>query len=206
MSEGGALWSGETPLILASSSTIRRVLIESAGLPLDVMPADIDERALEYALGPRGPKEVAANLAMAKALAVSKTQPQRYVLGADQTLELGGRQLNKPASRREAADHLVLMSGRSHHLHSALALAINGHAVWSHVETATLHVRPLSGAFIHDYLEAAGEHVTRSVGAYQIEGLGMHLFNRIEGDHTTIMGLPVLPLFRQLRNMGLLAD
>lgn len=201
-----ALWEGEAPLILASSSTIRRALLESVGLEADVMPAEIDERALEFAMGTRGPKEVAAHLAQAKAEAVSRTMAHRYVLGADQTLSVAGRQLNKPAHRREAADHLVLMSGRSHQLHSGLALAINGHTVWTHVETATLHVRPLSAAFIHAYLDAAGDHVLKSVGAYQIEGLGMHLFDRIEGDHSTIMGLPLLPLLRQLRNMGLLVD
>ncbi len=206
MSDDGRLWSGETPLILASGSAIRRALIKACAIPVEVMPADIDERGLEYALGPRGPREVAANLAAAKAMAVSRAEPHRYVLGADQTLDFGGRRLDKPASRQEAADHLVLLSGRAHQLHSGLALAINGHAVWSHVETATLHMRPLSGAFIHDYLDAAGSAVTSSVGAYQIEGLGMHLFQKIEGDHTTIMGLPLLPLLRQLRNMGLLAD
>lgn len=202
----GALWSGDNPLILASASRIRRALIEATGIPVEVEAADIDERGLEYALGPRGPREVAANLAAAKAVAVSALHTTRYVLGADQTLEVAGRQLNKPQSRREAADHLVLLSGLKHQLHSGLALAINGHTVWSHVETATLHVRPLSGSFIHDYLDAAGDDVMLSVGAYQIEGLGMHLFDRIEGDHTTIMGLPLLPLLRQLRKMGLLAD
>lgn len=202
-----ALWStADAPLVLASSSAIRRVLLETSGLPVDVHPADIDERMIEAALSGCPADDLAVTLAAAKAEAVSRSLAHRTVLGADQTLAVAGRVLNKAASRREAADHLELLSGRTHKLHSGLALAVNGHTIWSHVETATLTVRPLSAAFIRAYLDAAGDAILKSVGAYQIEGLGMHLFDRIEGDHTTILGLPLLPLLRQLRNMGIVAE
>ena len=202
-----ALWSTEdAPLILASASTIRRVLIETSGIPVEVQPADIDERAIEAALAGRPGRDIAASLAGAKAEQVSRLVPHRIVLGADQTLVVGGRALHKPSGRRQAAEHLEILSGRSHQLHSGLALAMNGHVIWTHVETATMQVRPLSAAFINGYLDAAGEAVLKSVGAYQIEGLGMHLFDRIEGDHSTILGLPLLPLLHQLRNMGLVIE
>lgn len=206
MSRFFTLWTGESPLVLASASVIRKALAESSGLPVDVIPANIDERGLEAALGSSAPIDVARTLAVAKAEDVSKCLPGRYVLGADQTLDLGHRALHKPQSRQQAADQLAQLSGRTHHLHSGLALAINGHTIWSHVETASLHARPLSAAFIHTYLDAAGDDVLTSVGGYQIEGLGMHLFEKIEGDHSVIMGLPLLPLLRQLRNMDLLHD
>ena len=200
------LWSGETALILASASAIRRALIDSVGIPLEVHPATINERGLEHAYGLHKPRDIAAELSAAKALNISHAFPGRYVLGADQTLAIGTAHLHKPAGRREAASQLEQLSGRMHQLHSGLALAINGHVIWTHVETATLHMRSLSAAFIHDYLDMAGDAVLKSVGAYQIEGLGMHLFEKIEGDHTTIMGLPLIPLLRQFRNMGLVME
>lgn len=201
-----SLWKGDFPLILASASVVRRALAESAGLPVEVVPAAVDERAVEAGLGQAEPRQVADALARAKAEAVSAQNPGRYVIGADQTLAVGGRMLHKPASRQQAADQLGLLAGRSHQLHSALALALNGRSLWSHVETATLTARPYAGAFIHAYLDSAGDAVMSSVGAYQIEGLGMHLFEKIEGDHSVIMGLPLLPLLRQLRNLDLLHD
>jgi septum formation protein len=201
-----SLWKGDSPLILASGSVIRRALAESAGLPVEVIPAAIDERRLEAGLAGAEARTVAETLARAKADAVSRDHPGRYVLGADQTLSVGGRMLHKPLSRQQAADQLGLLAGRSHHLHSALALSLNGRSLWAQVETATLTARPFAGAFIHAYLDAAGDGVLTSVGAYQIEGLGMHLFEKIEGDHTIIMGLPLLPLLRQLRNLDLLHD
>lgn len=200
------LWQGEAPLVLASASGVRRALIESVDIPVVVDPAAIDERAIEAGLGAVSSDRVALALAGDKALAVSSRWPDRYVLGCDQTLALGTTRLDKPTNRREAADHLMRMSGRSHHLHSALALAINGHVLWQHVETARMDMRPLSSAFIHAYLEAAGETVLHSVGAYRIEGLGMHLFSAISGDHSTVMGLPLPPLLRQLRNLGLVLE
>lgn len=203
MSAAGSLWRAEQPLVLASASVIRRALAESAGLVVEVMPATIDERAREEDFAAAAPDAVARMLAAAKSLDVSARLPDRYVLGADQTLEVGHRILHKPRTRQEAADQLGALAGRRHRLHSALALSINGHAIWSHVETATLSARPYASAFIHAYLDAAGDAVLRSVGGYQIEGLGMHLFDRIEGDHSVIMGLPLLPLLAQLRNLDL---
>lgn len=200
------LWSGEAPLVLASGSVIRRALLESVEIPLQIAPADLDERSIEHGLRTRSAQDVAAQLSAAKALSVSQSFAGQYVLGADQTLAVAASQLHKPRDRHEAARHLERLSGRAHQLHSGLALAINGHVIWTHVETATLHMRMLSAAFIHDYLETAGDTVLSSVGAYQIEGLGMHLFDKIEGDHTTIMGMPLLPLLRQFRNMGLVVE
>ena len=200
------LWTGATPLILASTSVIRKALAVSAGLPLEVIPAAVDERALELQLENARSPDIARALAVAKAEAVSRHYPDRHVLGADQTLAVAGRTLHKPESRQQAADQLGLLSGRTHQLHSGLALALNGHVIWAHVETATMVARPYSAAFVHAYLDAAGDAVLKSVGAYQIEGLGMHLFDRIEGDHSVILGLPLLPLLRQLRNLDLLHD
>jgi septum formation protein len=203
---GRALWQGEAPLVLASASGVRRALLESVDIPVEVDPADIDERDVERRLGETSADGVALGLAEQKALCVSHRWKDRYVLGADQTLSVGPRRLNKPTGRREAGEHLMLLSGRSHRLHAALALAINGHVLWRHVETATLQMRPLSSAFLHAYLEAAGDAVLHSVGVYRIEGLGMHLFSAIAGDHSTVMGLPLLPLLHQLRNMGLVLE
>lgn len=203
MNDRISLWTGETPLVLASASRIRLALIDSVGIAVEVHPAAIDERALEAELGDSDPVTAARTLAVAKAVSVSAQMAGRYVLGADQTLAVAGRVLHKPRDRQQAAEHLAFLSGRDHQLHSALALAINGRVVWRHVETATLTVRPLSPGFIHAYLEAAGDAILSSVGCYQVEDLGMHLFSRIGADHTTIMGLPLLPLLSQLRNMGL---
>jgi len=204
MSARQALWLATEPLVLASASSIRRAILDSAGIPVEAVPAGIDERALEAGLARADARDSALLLSEAKAETVSGALPGRYVLGADQTLAVGGRTLHKPQNRQQAADHLALLSGRVHQLHAGLALARNGRTVWRHVETARLSVRPLSAGFIHAYLDAAGEGVCASVGVYQIEDLGMHLFEAIEGDHTTIMGLPLLPLLRQLRNMNLL--
>lgn len=206
MSRREALWLASEPLVLASSSAIRRAIIDSLGIPVETVPARIDERALEAECAAASPVDIARTLASAKADEVSARLPHRLVLGADQTLAVAGRTLHKASSRQQAADHLTLLSGRSHQLHAGLALSRNGRTLWQHVETAVLSVRPLSAGFIHAYLDAAGEGVLSSVGVYQIEDLGMHLFEKIEGDHTTIMGLPALPLLRQLRNMALVHE
>ncbi|HRK23354.1 MAG TPA: Maf family protein [Beijerinckiaceae bacterium] len=202
----GSLWQADAPLVLASASAVRRALLEAVGVPFVAQPARIDERALEAASKSRDPVELARLLADAKALAVSQDMPNRYVLGADQTLSIAGGMLHKPGSRRAAVDQLMRLSGARHRLHAGLALAINGHVIWHHVETASLTMRPLSAAFVHAYLEAAGDPVLASVGVYQIEALGMHLFEAIEGDHSTIMGLPLMPLLGRLRMMGLVLE
>jgi len=169
-----------------------------------VMPADIDERALQKNSGLSAPAEIAGLLAREKALFVSSNNPGRYVVGADQTLALGTRLFSKPAGRAQAAEQLRLLAGGTHELHSAIAVARDGKLLFAGVSVARMTMRHLSGSGIEAYLDQAGEAVTTSVGAYQLEGLGVHLFERIDGDHFTILGLPLLPLLAFLREQGLL--
>jgi septum formation protein len=143
-------------------------------------------------------------LAREKACFVSSKNPGRYVVGADQTLALGDRLFSKPAGRAQAADQLRLLAGHTHELHSAVAVARDGKVVFSDVSVARLTMRALTGSEIRAYLDEAGEAVTSSVGAYQLEGFGVHLFDRFEGDHFTILGLPLLPLLAFLRREQLL--
>jgi nucleoside triphosphate pyrophosphatase len=199
------LWQGKTPLILASQSRARQALLANAGLEFEVMAAEIDERAVQQASDLSAPSDIAGLLAREKALWVSTRRPGRSVIGADQTLALGPRLLNKPAGRAQAADQLRDLAGRTHELHSAVAVARDGKVTFETVAVARMTMRPLSGAEIQAYLDAAGEAVTTSVGAYQLEGLGVHLFERVDGDHFTILGLPLLPLFAYLRSEGLVA-
>ena len=198
------IWRGKDPLILASQSRARQMLLANAGISFDAIPADIDERALQKNSGLAAPGEIAGLLAREKACFVSSKNPGRYVVGADQTLALGNRLFSKPAGRAQAADQLRLLAGHTHELHSAVAVARDGNILFSDVSLARLTMRALSGAQIRAYLDEAGEAVTSSVGAYQLEGLGVHLFERIEGDHFTILGLPLLPLLAFLRGEGLL--
>ena len=199
------IWRGHAPLILASQSPARQALLGGAGLEFVAIPADIDERAVQQSAGLTAPGEVAAFLAREKALAISLSEPGRYVVGADQTLALGDTLFSKPAGRTEAARQLSALSGRVHELHSAVAVALDGKILFDHVGIARMSMRQLSGAEIAIYLDEAGDRVTTSVGAYQLEGLGVHLFERIEGDHFTILGLPLLALLGFLRSQGLLA-
>ncbi|WP_316190309.1 Maf family protein [Bradyrhizobium sp. SZCCHNS2096] len=199
------LWRGEVPLVLASQSRARRMLLENAGLACVAEPADIDERAMQTESGLVAPYELALHLAKAKALAVSATKPGAHVVGADQTLALGDRLFNKPAGRDEAHRQLLALAGRTHALHSAIAVARDSEVVFSHVAVAWMSMRPLSETDISAYLDEAGAAVTTSVGAYQLEGLGVHLFDRIDGDHFTILGLPLLPLLAFFRDAQLLA-
>lgn len=207
MNAAASLWLAEQPLILASRSAIRRQMLEAAGLPVEVASADVDERALEDAerRAGAGPAEVALALAIAKARAVSVTRPGRLVLGADQTLDLEGEALHKPTGLDAAAVQLRRLAGRSHALHSAAALVRDGQVMARAVDSARLTMRPLDSAMIARYLAAAGEGVLGSVGAYQLEGLGVHLFARIEGDHFTILGLPLTVLLDRLRELGAVA-
>lgn len=198
------LWQGERPLILASQSRARGVLLGNAGLVFEAIPAAIDERALQRASGLTAPGAVAALLAREKAKAVAATHPGRVVLGADQTLALGTRLFDKPADRAAAHAQLRALTGRTHELHAAFAVVSDGEVLAEQVSVARLTMRPLDDDAIAHYLDAAGAAVTASVGAYQLEGLGVHLFSRIEGDHFTILGLPLLPLLQSLRARGLL--
>src|SRR6201995_11752 len=200
------IWRGKKPLILASQSRARKMLLANAGLSFEVIPADIDERALQQKSKLSAPHEIAKLLAREKAAWVSAKNAGHYVIGADQTLALGDRLFNKPDGRVAAAEQLRALSGQTHELHSAIAVALGGKVAFETVTVARMTMRPLSGDEIRLYLDEAGEAVTTSVGAYQLEGLGVHLFERIEGDHFTILGLPLLPLFdffRRERLIGL---
>lgn len=201
------LWRHPKPLVLASKSTARRSLLEAAKIPFTVEGAAIDERAVEAPLLARGAggREIALHLARAKAEAVSWSHPDDLVLGADQTLEFEGRIFSKPADRAAAAAQLAAFSGKTHQLHSAICLMRGRQTVFDHVGTAHLTCRAFTAAFVETYLAAAGDAVLASVGAYQLEGLGIHLFERIDGDQATILGLPLLPLLAFLREEGSLA-
>jgi septum formation protein len=198
------VWRGTKPLILASQSRARQALLANAGIAFEAIPAEIDERAIQLASGLSAPGEIAALLAREKAIFVSLRHPGQFVVGADQTLALDQRLFSKPAGRAQAAVQLRALAGQSHELHSATAVARDGKILFEDVSIARMTMRPLDGAAIRTYLDAAGEAVTTSVGAYQLEGLGVHLFERIEGDHFTILGLPLLPLLKFLRSQGLL--
>ena len=198
------IWRGKDPLVLASQSRARQMLLGNAGLAFEAVPAEIDERAIQQKSGLSDPREIAALLAREKALFVSAKMPDRYVIGADQTLALQGRLFSKPAGRAQAAKQLRALAGNTHQLHSAIAVAHGGKMLFSDVSVACMTMRQLGDGEIRTYLDAAGEAVTTSVGAYQLEGLGVHLFERIEGDHFTVLGLPLLPLLAFLRGQGLL--
>ena len=199
------LWRGENPLILASQSRARQMLLRNAGITFETVPADIDERGVQERSGITAPGEVACLLAREKALAVAGQRPGHIVVGADQTLALGDRLFSKPGSGAQAAEQLRALAGHTHELHSAVAVAQESKIVFEHVTVARLTMRRLGDADIAAYLAEAGNAVTSSVGAYQLEGLGVHLFERVDGDHFTILGLPLLPLLGFLRSQSWLA-
>jgi septum formation protein len=199
------IWRGRDPLILASQSRARQALLANAGIAFEAMPAEIDEREIQRASGLTAPGEIASLLARQKALWVSTRHAGRVVVGADQTLALGQRLFSKPAGRTQAAEQLQALAGGVHELHSAVAVARDGKIVFETVSVARMTMRQLDATEIKAYLNEAGEAVTSSVGAYQLEGLGIHLFERIDGDHFTILGLPLLPLLAFLRRERLLA-
>lgn len=192
------------PLILASSSPFRRMLMENAGLHFQAIAADIDERAIEAPLerDGAGPDAVALVLAKAKAKEVSDRFPGSLVIGSDQTMSLGSQVFHKPKTIADAESHLRVLSGQTHRLNSAIALARNGDIIWEHVSHANLTMRELSADFIHRHLTRVGEKALSSVGAYQLEGEGIQLFSKIDGDYFTIVGLPMLSLLQQLRELG----
>jgi septum formation protein len=181
-------------------------MLEAAGIPLEVRPADIDERRIEAAAPAGDAGAAAALLAREKANAVAVTMAGRLVLGADQTLVLGMQRFTKPANRAAAGAQLRALAGRGHELHSAVAFVRDGVALFEHVGVARLTMRPLSEAFIEAYLDAAGAAATASVGGYQLEGLGVQLFERVDGDYFTVLGLPLLPALDFLRRQGFLAQ
>jgi septum formation protein len=199
------LWRERQPLILASQSAVRRSLLANAGIAVETIPADIDERAIQQSSGLTQPGEIAALLATEKAKFVSAKHPGRYVVGADQTLALGARLFSKPADRAAAAVQIGQLAGQTHELHSAVSVAKDSVPLFSHVSVARMTMRRLTGNEIAAYIDEAGDAVTASVGAYQLEKTGVHLFERIDGDHFTILGLPLLPLLDFLRSRNLLA-
>jgi septum formation protein len=196
------LWLAAEPLLLASKSKVRRALLAAAGIPVEVRAADLDERAIEASASSGEPTAIAALLAREKALALGRNHAGRLVLGADQVLALDGRRFAKPPDRAAALAQLRALSGRTHALHSAVACVQNGAVIFEHVSVARLTMRTLSDQFLDVYLDAAGSAATESVGAYQLEGLGSHLFERVEGDYFAILGLPLLEVLHFFRRRG----
>jgi septum formation protein len=200
-----ALWLADKPLVLASKSAPRRAMLEAAGIPIEIRPAEIDERAVERAAVGNAAGDVAALLAREKARAISIGMPGRLVLGADQTLVLGERRFDKPADISGARAQLRALAGKTHELHSAVAFVRDGEVLGEVVQVARMTMRAFSDQFLDAYLEAAGPAVMASVGAYQLERYGVHLFERVEADHFTILGLPLLAALDFLRQQGSLA-
>lgn len=191
----------QTSLILASKSQARSQLLKNAGLDFTCQTAEIDERAAEKPLLEAGapPEDIASILAQAKALDVSSANPGCLIIGADQTLGCGNQRFNKPEDDAQARSQLLALAGKSHNLHSAVCCAKDGEILWETVSTATLTMRPLSPREIGHYMAQLGDAVRSSVGCYQLEGIGIQLFEKIEGDYFTILGLPILPLLAYLR-------
>jgi septum formation protein len=198
------IWRGKNPLVLASQSRARKMLLANAGLAFETMPADIDERGVQQASKLSAPGEIAGLLAREKAQWVSARKAGHYVVGADQTLALENRLFNKPDGRAAAARQIRALAGQTHELHSAIAVVLDGKIMFETIAVARMSMRPLGDDAIHAYLDEAGKAVTSSVGAYQLEGLGAHLFEKIDGDHFTILGLPLLPLLAFFRGQRLI--
>jgi septum formation protein len=203
----GFLQAGRPALILASTSKSRARLLEAAGLAFIVEPPGLDESAMREAISGEdalSPHDVAEVLARAKAEAVSELAPQAYVIGGDQVLALGDTILTKPDSMEAARRQLLDLSGKTHSLHTAVTVATNGATIWADTTISSLTMRKLSPAFIGHYLAAAGEEVLNSVGAYQLESVGVQLFDKIEGDYFSILGIPLIPLLDTLRREGVI--
>jgi len=199
------LWLAGEPLVLASRSKARQALLAAAGIPIEIWAADLDERGLESGATSAAPGAVAAHLARAKASVVAEALSGRLTLGADQVLALGAERFAKPADRAAARMQLRALSGRTHELHSAIAFVKDAEVLFEHVGVARLTMRPLSERFLDLYLDAAGDAATASVGGYQLEGLGVQLFERVDGDYFTVLGLPLLQALDFLRRKGCLA-
>lgn len=187
-------------IVLASKSASRRAMLDAAGVAFEAQAADLDERALEAGLADAAPEQVALALAEAKALAID--EPARPVLGSDSLVVVDRRRFDKPADREQAAEHLRFFSGKTMHLYSAAALARGGEVVWRHADVARLTVRDLSDSFIESYLAAEWPEVSYCVGVFRIEALGVQLFDTIEGDQFTVLGMPLLPVLGALRELG----
>jgi septum formation protein len=195
-------------IVLASGSRARREMLAAAGVHFTVQAADVDEPAIRTRMRQADanvdPKRIAAVLAAAKAEDVSGKIGGSLIIGADQVLALGGELLSKAPSVEAARETLRKLRGRTHELHSAVAFAENGKITWEHVATARLTMRDFSDAFLNDYLLRAGDQVRQSVGAYELEGLGVQLFDKIEGDYFTVLGLPLMPVLAELRERGII--
>jgi septum formation protein len=200
-----SLWLAAQPLVLASQSKVRRAVLEAAGIPVEARPAHLDERAIEQQVASGKPGDVALTLAREKARTVAAMSEAALVVGCDQTLALGDRRFDKPTDRAAARAQLLAMRGKTHELHSAVAVCRNGAVAFAEVAVARLTMRDFSEGFLDAYLDTAGAAVTASVGAYQLERIGIHLFDKVDGDHFTILGLPLLPLLGYLRREGALA-
>lgn len=190
-------------LILASQSAARQALLRRAKVNFEALPADLDERGIEQTSRLSDAAAVAALLAKEKALHVGRAHPDAYVIGADQTLALGTKIFAKADDRAQAREQLKSLCGRTHELHSAVAVVKGDGILFESISTAHMTMRSLSDVRLEAYLDLAGEAVTASVGGYQLEGAGVHLFEKIEGDYFTILGLPLLPLLGFLRGIGL---
>lgn len=201
-------WLESKPLLLASGSAARAQLLRAAGIAIDIAPAIIDERAVEAPLRDAGVNAAdrALALARAKALHVAAAHPGRLVLGADQTLDAAGHPGAKAADRAEAKRLLKILSGRAHQLHSAVAIAREGAILFCCVASARLQMRHLGDDYIEAYLDRTGDESLSSVGGYQIESIGAHLFERVDGDHSVILGLPLTPILSFLRRIGSVAS
>lgn len=191
-------------LILASKSSSRRAMLDAAGVAYEAIPADVDERGIEQAQKDASPPEIAEALSVAKAAALAVLYPKRLVLGSDSLVVVDGQRFDKPTSRENAVEHLRFFSGKPLELHSAAALVQGDTCLWSAPSQALLHVRELSDAFIEHYLDAEWPEVGFTVGVFRIEAMGVQLFDRIEGDQFTILGMPLLPVLDALREEGVL--
>jgi septum formation protein len=191
-------------LVLASTSRIRAELLTRAGLVFQALAPEVDENSLKATAKGLTPGDLAQSLAASKAVSVANRLPQATVIGADQVLNLEGRAFDKPGSREEAREHLLQLRGRSHVLETAICCARDGDTIWQHLGRAKLAMRSFSDSFLEDYLDRMGPEALTSVGAYKLEGLGAQLFETIDGDYFTILGLPLLPLLEFLRRQGAL--
>lgn len=189
-------------IILASQSASRKAMLDAAGVAFEAVSADVDERALEAELEGSAPGVIATALAQAKARAVSTLRPDWVVLGGDSLVTVEGKRFDKPRNREDAAAHLRFFSGNLLNLHSAAALVRNGEVLWKDDVTAAMKVRPLSEGFIQSYLDQEWPAVSGCVGVFRIEGPGVQLFESIEGDHFTVLGMPLLPVLAALRKLG----